>query len=215
MADATEPTEQGPPAVTRSFARRLAVVAGACVAVPVAIATITGSIGIPHNDDWAFLRILFEFDETGTIELVGWNEMTLLGHLALGLPVVKVFGQNIAALSVLVALVSGAGLYMLGMLAHRFVAPFYALLVVVLVGAFPGFALVTATFMTDNTAFAAQMACLWMGLLAFESRDRERDMLPPSSPGYSPSRSASSRSWRRSASWRAMAWRTSVTVARW
>jgi hypothetical protein len=175
MAEAAAPRRNAGETDTGSFTRLLALTAGVCVAVPVVIATITGSIGIPHNDDWAFLRILFSFDDTGTIQLVGWNEMTLLGHLALAFPVVKVFGHNVAALNVFVALVSGVGLFMLGLIARRFVAPVYALLVVVLVGAFPGFALVTATFMTDNTAFAAQMACVWLGVLAFESKGVDRD----------------------------------------
>jgi Dolichyl-phosphate-mannose-protein mannosyltransferase len=177
MAGATTTTTSPARTGARRFTTRLALVSAACVAVPLSFAYVTGSIGIPHNDDWAFLRILFRFADTGSIELVGWNEMTLVGQLFVAFPFVKVFGDNVALVNTLSAVVSGAGLFMLGSIARRFVAPSFALAIVALVGTFPAFAGVVATFMTDNTAFAAQMGCVLMGLVAFERQGRGRDVL--------------------------------------
>lgn len=177
MAEATTTATTDARAGARSFMTRLIAVSAACVAVPLLSGLVTGSIGIPHNDDWAFLRIVFHLADTGSIELVGWNEMMLVGHLLIALPFVEVFGDNVAVLNTLVAIASGAGLVMLGLVARRFVEPIYALGVVVLVGAFPGFAGLVATFMTDNTAFALQMGCILLALVAFERTGGRRDQL--------------------------------------
>ena len=161
----------------RSFSGRLLVLCAACVGIPLLSAYVTGAIHIPHNDDWAFFRILFHLSDTGQIRLLGWNEMMLVGHLALALPLVKLFGHNVAVVNTFEALVSGLGLFVTGVVARRFTTRFGALFVVVIVAAFPGFAGLDTTFMTDNAAFTAQMICVALGLAAFDQKEREREWL--------------------------------------
>src|SRR5436190_19090118 len=47
----------------------------------VAMAYITGVMDVPTDDDWAYSRIVSTLYSTGHIHLVGWNEVSLVGHL--------------------------------------------------------------------------------------------------------------------------------------
>jgi hypothetical protein len=156
---------------------RLVLVSAIAVGIPLLAAYVTGAVDHPHNDDWAFYRILFDLSDTGHFHLVGWNEMTLIGHLAAALPLVKVFGHNVTAVNTFEAILSGAGLVALGMIARRFLPSRYALLVVVMVAVFPAFAIMVPTFMTDNAAIAAQMACVALGLAGISAEGKKRHYL--------------------------------------
>ena len=55
------------------------------VLVPLALATTTGGLAIPHNDAWSYSRIAQTFGNNGHIELLGWNRSALFGQfLVLG-----------------------------------------------------------------------------------------------------------------------------------
>ena len=147
---------------------------GFCIGLPLLSAIATGSIAIPHNDDWAFFRILFHLKETGDLQLVGWNEMMFLGQLLWALPIASVFGDNIGVVTAVNALISAFGLILTYLLAKRFVAARWALLITLTVGIFPGFSALVTTFMTEPTAYAAQLGCLLLGLTALRSQGRAR-----------------------------------------
>lgn len=159
---------------TLSEPAKLAAVVGFCVGLPVASAIATGSIAIPHNDDWAFFRILFHLAETGDLQLVGWNEMMFFGQLVWALPLAWVVGENLAAVTGANAVVSAVGLVLTYKLARRFVSDAAALVVTLSVGIFPGYITLVATFMTEPSAYAAQVGCLLLGLTAIGSKGRRR-----------------------------------------
>jgi hypothetical protein len=48
-----------------------------CVAWPVFLAVLTGSLAIPHNDAWAHSLIAQHFARSGSFELIGWNRSAL------------------------------------------------------------------------------------------------------------------------------------------
>jgi hypothetical protein len=140
------------------------------VALPLVIIWHFGALGIPRNDDWAFTRILFSWTRTGHLQLLDWNTQTLVGQLAIAVPVVKVFGARIGALQASVAVLGGAGCCCLYALLRRLLPRVSALgaLACLLVG--PIYASLAGSFMSDVPAFAAACGCLWAGVVALERR---------------------------------------------
>ena len=140
------------------------------VALPLVIVWHFGALGIPRNDDWAFTRILFSWTSTGHLQLLNWNTQTLVGQLAIAVPVVKVFGTRIGALQAWVAVLGGAGCCCLYALLRRLLprASALAALACLLVG--PIYASLAGSFMSDVPAFAAASGCLWAGVVALERR---------------------------------------------
>ena len=134
----------------------LLVVLALATGVPLVLAIVTGSIGIPHNDAWSHAKIAEEFGRTGVIQLVGWNRTALVGQVVpLGPLASSIIAQHlfVAALS-LVALVATYA-YLV-----RKVVPSAALLGTLIVGIAPEFGLLATSFMSDIPAFAALMLCL-------------------------------------------------------
>ena len=150
----------------------MGIVAGllvAAIGVPAVLATWAHAFGIPRNDDWAYRRVLFEFARTGHFAPAGWGSMTLVGQVLFAMPFVLVFGPQAWAPGLSVVIAAGVGLVCAYLLARlclgRRPAAACAFVLVVL----PGFVLNTSTFMTDVPAFAADMACLVMGIAALRS----------------------------------------------
>jgi hypothetical protein len=127
-------------------------------------------LGVPRNDDWAFARILFSWTSTGHLQLLDWNTQTLVGQLAIAVPVVKVFGTRIGALQTGVAILGGAGCCWLYAVLRRVLPRSGALgaLLCLLVG--PIYGSLAGSFMSDVPAFAAAAGCLWAGVVALERR---------------------------------------------
>jgi dolichyl-phosphate-mannose-protein mannosyltransferase len=140
------------------------------VALPLVIIWHFGALGIPRNDDWAFTRILFSWTRTGHLQLLDWNTQTLVGQLAIAVPIVKIFGTRIGVLQAWVALLGGAGSCCLYALLRRLLPRVSALaaLACLLVG--PIYASLAGSFMSDVPAFAATSGCLWAGVVALERR---------------------------------------------
>jgi hypothetical protein len=140
------------------------------VALPLVIIWHFGALGIPRNDDWAFTRILFSWTRTGHLQLLDWNTQTLVGQLAISVPVVKVFGSRIGALQAWVAVLGGAGCCCLYAVLRRLLPRVSALAALgcLLVG--PIYGSLAGSFMSDVPAFAAASGCLWAGVVALERR---------------------------------------------
>ena len=49
--------------------------------MPLALAFLTGSIAIPHNDAWSHSRIAEGFARDGEIRMLGWNRTALVGQV--------------------------------------------------------------------------------------------------------------------------------------
>jgi hypothetical protein len=142
------------------------------VFIPLAYAALSGNLGIPHNDTWAFGRAAQDFVHTGHVRMYNWNMMGLAGLVVLAWPV----GASLTAQSVFVA-----GIAVVGLLAcyDVLLGAFgpdgrrRAALGTLVVALWPGFALLSTSFMTDVPAFAAIAATL-----AFGRRALDRVSLP-------------------------------------
>ena len=65
---------------TRSGSSGCSAVIG--VAIPVAVASHYGALGIPRSDDWSYLLTMFRWVEDGKLTFNGWVSMTLIGQVA-------------------------------------------------------------------------------------------------------------------------------------
>ena len=137
------------------------------VFVPLVYAALSGNLAIPHNDTWAFGRSAMDFVHTGQVRMYNWNMMGLAGLVVVAWPV----GASLAAQSVFIAAIAVAGLLAcydvlagaLGPEGRRRAAAG-----TLLVALWPGFTLLSTSFMTDIPAFAAIAATLAFGRRALD-----------------------------------------------
>lgn len=137
---------------------------------------LTGSLDIPHNDDWAYSRVALDLARTGELRLVGWTPSSLIGHVLWAQPFLSLFGTTLRVLHFAQAVAAAVGLLCSFVVMRRLLRFRDALLGTVIIAAFPGYALLSTSYMTDTTAFAAQMVCLATGLAALD-RPRPRVLL--------------------------------------
>jgi hypothetical protein len=133
---------------------------------------LAGSLNIPHNDDWSYVKTARILAETGNLEMQGWVANSLVGQVLLAFPVLRVFGSNVAVLNTTIALVSLVGLGAAYSVFRRFVTPRAALLGTLVTSLFPGYLLLSTSFMSDVPAFTAMTLCVAAGLRALERRSR-------------------------------------------
>jgi len=131
--------------------------------VPISFAWHFGALGIPRNDDWAYAFAAFHVADSAKVNGYTWAGMNLVGQLVLSVPVVKLFGDRIAALQMEVATLGVVGLVATFDLARQLLNPRRALFAAVLVAALPMWASLSASYMTDVPAFAFATACLALG----------------------------------------------------
>jgi hypothetical protein len=141
------------------------------------VAYSSGAIHAAYQDDWAFSRLAFHFYETGDIQLIGWGPMTLVGHLLWAVPFMAVFGPSLEVLHWATAVAAAIALLAAFAVLRRFLAPRPALFGTALVAILPAYGIYASSYMTDMTAFAAEMTCLALGLAALDAEGRRRWML--------------------------------------
>ena len=141
------------------------------VVIPLVFANHYGAIGVPRNDDWSYLRTLFHWVDTGSLDFNRWVSMTLFGQLVIAAPLVWLFGHDIAAVQVLTALLGFAGLLAVLWIGCIVVRTFWlAVFVAVLVAGGPLWGALSVSFMTDVPAFALAMIACALGVRAFRDR---------------------------------------------
>ena len=141
----------------------LAILCLAAVGIPLWLSAAAGAIGIPSNDDWVYMRAAGTLYRTGTLDVTG-HSAAFIGQLLMVQPLLWLSGGAswaFEAFGLLMALVAVASTYLL---ARRFVATGSAVMVVLLVVAFPGFVRQSASFMTDGPTFAFIALCLLLGV---------------------------------------------------
>lgn len=132
--------------------------------LPLWAAVESGSISIPHNDAWSYSRIAQQFARTGQIQLLGWNRSSLIGQVVVLGPLAK----SIVAQQVFVAvlgLVCLAGVYDLAL---PLIGRERAALAAATVAIWPGFGLLSTSFMPDIPSLAACLVTLALGRRALE-----------------------------------------------
>ena len=138
----------------------LAIVGGV---VPVLLAHHFGALGIPRNDDWAWISSAFELFDHSRIDGQNWAPMNLVGQLLAAWPVMLVFGRHIEALQIETAVFGVIGLVAVLDLGTRLLPVRRAVYVALVVAVGPMWASLAASFMTDVPAFALAMVCLALG----------------------------------------------------
>ncbi len=144
------------------------------IAVPAVIAAWLGAFDIPRNDSWSYRRVLWEFVGTGHVRLVGWSGMTMVGQVFWTAPFVEILGKGQWVPGAAVAVASAIGLVCAYSLARSLLPRAWAAGCVLLTLAVPGILLNTSSFMTDVTAFSAEVACLVFGAAALHRSGRGR-----------------------------------------
>ncbi|GAA2004911.1 hypothetical protein [Catenulispora subtropica] len=168
LADDTRATSAGgTPSRSRAWLLPLGAALLLGVFLPLAYAALSGNLGIPHNDTWAFGRSAQEFARTGHLPMFNWNMMGLAGQVVLVWPV----GASLAAQSVVVAGLAVAGLAACFDVLCGAFGPEgrrRAAVGTLVVALWPGFALLSTSFMTDVPAFAAVAGTLALGRRALD-----------------------------------------------
>jgi 4-amino-4-deoxy-L-arabinose transferase-like glycosyltransferase len=140
----------------------LGILGLAGIGIPLWLSAAAGAIGVPSNDDWVYMRAASSLFRAGTIDMPGHNAAAV-GQLVMVQPLLWLSGGNpwaFTTFGLVMALIGAASTYLL---ARRFVRMGSAVLVVLLVLAFPGFVRETASFMTDVPAYALAALCLLLG----------------------------------------------------
>ncbi len=141
------------------------------VVIPLVIARHYGASGIPRGDDWSYLRALFHWVDTGRFDFNNFVSMTLLGQLVLAAPVVKVFGNDIAAVQVVTALLGLVGLLAVLWLGVMVTGRLWvATFVSVLVAVGPLWGPLSMSYMTDVPAFVFSVLACALGVRAFAAK---------------------------------------------
>lgn len=140
----------------------LATLCLAGVGIPLWLSAAAGAIGVPSNDDWVYMRAAGSLFRAGTIDMSGHTAASI-GQIVMVQPFLWLSGGNSWAFTAFGLAMAFVGLASSYLLARRFVGMGSAVLVVLLVEAFPGFARGTASFMTDVPAYALAMLCLLLG----------------------------------------------------
>ncbi|HVE47739.1 MAG TPA: hypothetical protein VNA57_13445 [Acidimicrobiales bacterium] len=138
------------------------------IGLPAALAAGARSFGLPHSDDFTFSATAINYLRTSGFHLGGDEQMVLIGHVLWAQPFLRLFGAGPNALHLAGLVAAGLGLASCFLILRRLGHPRFALLGTSCVALLPGFALLAGTFMTDVTAFAAQMVCLALGLAALD-----------------------------------------------
>jgi hypothetical protein len=136
------------------------------VVLPAIVGLVSGAIGIPHNDDFAYRRPALTLFQSGRLELTGWAVMTLIGQLAATLPLLWLTSGSSAAFAATTMAFAVVGIVAGYALARRVLTPGAAGLAVLLATLVPGFLLYTTAYMTEVPAFAMEVSCLALGAVA-------------------------------------------------
>ena len=119
-----------------------------------------GSLSIPHNDSWAHSRIAESLAENHVIQLVGFNRSSLIGMIILA----AIFGGTPLAGSFVSLICAFASLYWVYMMTRRYASRFWSTIAVSLLACYPGFFLLSTSFMSDIPMLAGILGCLYFAL---------------------------------------------------
>jgi hypothetical protein len=137
--------------------------------LPLGIALQYGAFAIPRNDDWGYLRALFQFSESGTLDMQGWASMALVGQLVLAAPLQVLLPHSIAAAQAFTLAAGVVGLVATFVLGRGLLGGDRGLQIATLVAVGPLWAPLSTSFMTDVPTFAGIMCCLALGSHALRS----------------------------------------------
>lgn len=153
---------------------RIAMVSLVAVGCPAFVAWRTGSLGVPHNDDWAYRRAALTFFQTGHLHLLGWGAMTFVGQILFIWPFYEVLGAHPWVPAVAVASLAIVGIVAWYKVCRQLLPERLAVVALIVAVAVPGFAMNTVTYMTDVPVWTFDGLCLACGVLAASTRGSRR-----------------------------------------
>jgi|694.fasta_scaffold08188_6 4-amino-4-deoxy-L-arabinose transferase-like glycosyltransferase len=124
-------------------------------------ANSNGALGIPRNDDAFYLRTAFHFAKSGNFVPISAYP-TLIGQTIISAPVIKIFGENIAALQTFCAFLGVTGLVFIYLLFRDFLVWYHSTICVAVLALGPIFSNLSISYMTDIPAFAFQAAGIFL-----------------------------------------------------
>lgn len=136
--------------------------------VPLIIAAVSGNISIPHNDAWAYSRIAQTFGHAGVIDLVGWNRSALIGQIV----VLGPLARSIIVQQVFVALLAIIFLVAVYDLLRETLSKNIAGIATIALSLWPGFALLSTSYMADIPTAATAFLSLAVARRAFKNDSR-------------------------------------------
>lgn len=125
----------------------------------------SGNLAIPHNDAWSHSRIARTFAETGEIKLLFWNRSALLGQII----VLGPLASSLVAQQTFVWFLSIVTLGSIFYIIKDEIGSYYAAISLFLISIYPGFMLLSTSFMTDIPMYAAIFTSLALAKHAIQS----------------------------------------------
>ena len=126
------------------------------------LSAAAGAIGVPSNDDWVYMRGANSLYRSGVVDMPGHTAASI-GQVVLVQPLLWLSVGNPWAFTAFGLSMTALGVMAAYLLARRFVGTGSAVMVVMLMLAFPGFGREAASFMTDVPTCALALWCLLLG----------------------------------------------------
>jgi hypothetical protein len=136
---------------------------------PVLVSVLFCPLTIPRNDAFAYSRIAQTLADHGTIHLVGYGRMSLIGHTVLAQPLFGLINNREVAGNVFGVVMMSIAIILSYALARRFLRRGLAIVVTLTLIFVPGLANSTPTFMTEPTFLCLTVGTLLAGVLSFQS----------------------------------------------
>ena len=137
---------------------------------PFAWRKAVGGDHIPAADSWAYERIFATFHEQGTIRLVGWNDINLLGMLPVAEVWVAIFGYGRDQLHLLGSFMAAVALLGFNNLLSS-LGVVQRVPALVLIGTFSGFVGVAGTFQSDAFALTGAIWAIALAVRLYVRRE--------------------------------------------
>ncbi|MEY9855889.1 hypothetical protein ABH935_001493 [Catenulispora sp. GAS73] len=134
------------------------------IGFPFLVSAWTGSLSIPHNDSWCFSRAVEIFARTGRVHLFNWNSMALVGQF---IPLWKA-GRWILVQDAYIGVLAVVALWAVFDILRAVGGRRRAAVGVLVLVCWPGFGLLSTSFMTDIPALAAVTVTLAIGRRALD-----------------------------------------------
>jgi Dolichyl-phosphate-mannose-protein mannosyltransferase len=144
---------------------------------PVLVSVLACPLTIPRNDAFGYSKIAQTLADHGTIHLVGYGRMSLIGQIVLAQPLFGLINNREIAGNVFGIVMMSIAIILSYALARRFLRRGLAIVVTLALLFAPGLANTTPTFMTEPTFLCLTVGTLLAGVLSFQSPRYARQWL--------------------------------------
>lgn len=154
------------PRLGRRDAWGLGLLLAFAVVLPTVVGAVAGSLDIARNDDGIYRRLAIHLFTTGSFDLNGASQTSLIGQLVAAQPFLWLSGGQTWGLWVVGVLFDTVAIIAGYLMVRRLLPAGRAVFAIALLPLFPGFLPYAPSFMTDVPGLAAEFACLALGMVA-------------------------------------------------